>query len=1187
MNEYADDMSSEERLSEEVASLVRVRNRLSKSPDHQLPKILPVLLPRLMHRLEQSLAIESYESSRCKDLSVLAQEHMTGILHHALERIRGNSDLPTGNVLKGMLPFLRSKSTVIGTWALIFVQGGTSRCTIETLPLDTAPTLIQTIDQLQSKVTVGSCKTSLARLTSSSWILLDCIIMGAGLKPLIDWDLDYLDEKDLRWEMQQSDNWDALASDKAIAAASENGAGFFHLLLDLLLFWPTELAAHSGISVDGEARLCHRSRIPDEEQQIQRRPRPGRRIVIENKWGDMAQNYLRQLKLISLRYAIWPAGSGLFQGVNSDRALVLALLFASPNSMHGRLAADYVNHVSLTKKIQKEKTRMPLKYSSNVAFALLILMVGDQRAMPVLQTFQKQHGRAPWTSILGAVPAEESRQRPPLPSTVSSRVSSFLLRHLLSVSKMDESRAEMRLLVDLAVLLATRPEGDGSLRSSDERKYGKFWAVELIQLFLNHLIPASTFTERSSDEWTSSVVRSCLDVAVEVASIVVEIGESNVEYSQLTGRQPLLGGVEAPFQRRRDLNRMLNTHRASLKRRKLGADDAIRARQVAYEVISRTATHSIERESRPFELPMYLLRCAIYEENHMQSFVATASTSLLKIYSDHVRAHEWHHLCATTESDGSQNSLQHLVVPLLPAVLDAVCSDSPNARLMAIDWIKHFLRVMDIEAAWYLINFLILDHDKQVSSAAEKAMSTIGVLPKQARVECSKFDFVDRSTGEGLQKLKTMMQTRVQEVSDTLGIPFELAQPLLVDFKFLHEKLATQFATATNAQTTMEKSCLLQPNLCHPSGQDSNESICGICYEDLQLSENFSLECGHVFCQECWVAYLEIAGRGRKLGILDMRCPREDCACRVLRRHLQRLSAEVQTLWDEQFFGAFLEFDSTCCACPGLDCHFVAATDGGGGHGGTDTCTCFHCNKCFCFGCAEEPHQPATCSAKAEWARIQSKSDFWVRKNSKPCPGCHAPIQKTQGCNHMTCTCGVQFCWLCLTQLRRHSENHTCNRYDPADDADNDYERRALFVAERYEAHLQAQFFAESQLKTLEERPEKLVEIFWFLTKSDEMTLIDGVLTLCDARKFLRNSYVASFGLRENPTRLKMLENYQSALEMLTERLSQLTETNLQRLFLEKGESGVKGHLHGLGFYRLSVSNYMDRFNAAMSMPSS
>ena len=32
----------------------------------------------------------------------------------------------------------------------------------------------------------------------------------------------------------------------------------------------------------------------------------------------------------------------------------------------------------------------------------------------------------------------------------------------------------------------------------------------------------------------------------------------------------------------------------------------------------------------------------------------------------------------------------------------------------------------------------------------------------------------------------------------------------------------------------------------------------------------------------------------------------------------------------------------------------------------------------------------------------------------KKCPSCSVLIEKTEGCNHMTCRCGAHICWICL-----------------------------------------------------------------------------------------------------------------------------------------------------------------------------
>jgi len=38
----------------------------------------------------------------------------------------------------------------------------------------------------------------------------------------------------------------------------------------------------------------------------------------------------------------------------------------------------------------------------------------------------------------------------------------------------------------------------------------------------------------------------------------------------------------------------------------------------------------------------------------------------------------------------------------------------------------------------------------------------------------------------------------------------------------------------------------------------------------------------------------------------------------------------------------------------------------------------------------------------------------WLAKNTKPCPSCSSPIERSTGCNHMWCEgCRYYFCWIC------------------------------------------------------------------------------------------------------------------------------------------------------------------------------
>lgn len=57
-----------------------------------------------------------------------------------------------------------------------------------------------------------------------------------------------------------------------------------------------------------------------------------------------------------------------------------------------------------------------------------------------------------------------------------------------------------------------------------------------------------------------------------------------------------------------------------------------------------------------------------------------------------------------------------------------------------------------------------------------------------------------------------------------------------------------------------------------------------------------------------------------------------------------------------------------------------------------------------------------------------------VADTSKACPSCGMAIDKSEGCNKMTCAyCGTFFCWKCGQTVRDYShfkEGSACNLFD-------------------------------------------------------------------------------------------------------------------------------------------------------------
>lgn len=75
-----------------------------------------------------------------------------------------------------------------------------------------------------------------------------------------------------------------------------------------------------------------------------------------------------------------------------------------------------------------------------------------------------------------------------------------------------------------------------------------------------------------------------------------------------------------------------------------------------------------------------------------------------------------------------------------------------------------------------------------------------------------------------------------------------------------------------------------------------------------------------------------------------------------------------------------------------------------------------YCEKCdldLCAGgCGRVFHGETDCTLSLDEA-----SELVIKQTSMNCPGCRTACHKIDGCNHMTCTCGIHFCYQCGQQL--------------------------------------------------------------------------------------------------------------------------------------------------------------------------
>ncbi len=207
--------------------------------------------------------------------------------------------------------------------------------------------------------------------------------------------------------------------------------------------------------------------------------------------------------------------------------------------------------------------------------------------------------------------------------------------------------------------------------------------------------------------------------------------------------------------------------------------------------------------------------------------------------------------------------------------------------------------------------------------------------------------------------------------------------------------------------------------------------VCGLCLDACAGgADAAALRCGHSFCVRCWAAYLRAALDAGGAGAVLARCPAHADGCDepVTAGAVAALApAAAAARWRRFELRAFVAASATLAWCPGAGCSAAvqaAAGGGGGGGGGSGggggggrTAACGACGARFCFRCAREAHEPASCVAVEAWAAkcgAESASAGWIVAHTKKCPACGVRVEKNQGCNHMRCKntgCGHEWCW--------------------------------------------------------------------------------------------------------------------------------------------------------------------------------
>ncbi|KAM3135601.1 hypothetical protein pb186bvf_012272 [Paramecium bursaria] len=181
---------------------------------------------------------------------------------------------------------------------------------------------------------------------------------------------------------------------------------------------------------------------------------------------------------------------------------------------------------------------------------------------------------------------------------------------------------------------------------------------------------------------------------------------------------------------------------------------------------------------------------------------------------------------------------------------------------------------------------------------------------------------------------------------------------------------------------------------------------CRICFSQESVEEKgISLDCDHMFCQECIQEVIQNKINNGDFTEEKLVCPQQGCTTTIGINIIKNVCGQ-------QAYEKVLEQRTNRVELIGND-HFVKCPYCSSSYSVpqelmTTFLMCKGCNKQFCPNGCQKPHQGMTCK------QFQAKNAAPVNQDVKQCPKCQAPILKNEGCNHMTCTCEHEFCWLCL-----------------------------------------------------------------------------------------------------------------------------------------------------------------------------
>lgn len=399
--------------------------------------------------------------------------------------------------------------------------------------------------------------------------------------------------------------------------------------------------------------------------------------------------------------------------------------------------------------------------------------------------------------------------------------------------------------------------------------------------------------------------------------------------------------------------------------------------------------------------------------------------------------------------------------------------------------------------------------------------------------------------------IRSKQASAIRYVSDSTGLDQYQAELVLARYQWDTSIACQRIGDGQGIDDILSS----LPEVNHKGG------ACGMCYCDYGPQDLAGLGCMHFYCKFCYSEYLSMNLVEKGLQCLFTKCPEQTCRTLVSGAMFKALLPPQS--YDQHrslLVRSYFEARPSAKYCPGTDCQ----------HGvdylkqASRSIVC-NCGFVWCFRCRAEGHQPLSCEGMEAWnekfgvAHDPLSSDNWIKLFTKPCPKCKKHIEKNQGCMHMTCPCGHEFCWLCFGDWRTHTHggSYACNSFNKelvaGEHASHQTKMAEALMASNQDNHYTNRF--NDHKRSIKFAQEKLIRVkndigyvqgeILNLNPRDLDFIVDAVRLVIEARSVVAYSYPLGYFMTD-PNKIQYYEFIQGELEHSLDALDEKTEVPIR-----------------------------------------